>query len=242
MFDPDGNDVTADFVTVAIDPDDGDDVWDDAHADYVGDDATPENVGLFHNGTGAIAQKIKVPDDAEITVNSTDRRFRVDWKVKKANGFVTKIEYFNVDQAGVLVLDSSAVTVEEVKAGLSTSLSDPQITDLIAEATRAIRGRVEGKDVVWEDFTELPFLLRDAIIQWARWLIFSRDASSGLKVEKLKEGTKRVEFAGISSKDIEGYRVNAKDSLMEYLRDYAPRMQPRLSVATRKMTDTNPFE
>lgn len=242
IYNPDGADVTSLWATNAIDPvgiDGAADTYDAAHPTYVGGEATPNNIGLFHDGSGRIAQKAKAPTNAEVTLGSTSRRWRVDWAVRRGGVVIPKTEYFHVAEAGVLVTNTAAVNVQEVTDGIYTTLGTSQIERLIAEATRSVRGRVEKGGIVWAELSSLPDLIREAIIYWSRWLVLNRDAGAGLIASEIKEGSKRVKFAGRAG-IVDNMKVLADAALNEYLSD-APRYQPGLKVVTRRYNHDSVF-
>lgn len=204
-----------------------------------------ENVGFFAEGgtgatTGRLAQKILVPTNAEETHTSSTRNYTVQWRIKKNGVLVVDTENFDVGPAGVFVFSSSLVTVNEVKAGILTTLDDDQIVTLIEEATLWVRGMLEACGVDPDTFDELPSLVRMAIILYTRGLILDYDASSGAKFESIKEGTRAIKYAGQSSKDIEGFRTRADDAIDAYCRSVSSRRRVRLGVARQQPSD-NPY-
>lgn len=241
IYDPDGNDVTALWVTNVRDPTDPSDLYDAAHATYVGDEATPNNIGLFYQATGKIAQKVMAPADVEIT-KGTARRFRIDWNVKKGS-LISKTEYFQTDVAATLATVSSFVTVDEVRAIIFTKMTDPQIEDAINHVTKKARGRAILYKFDWDSMTTLDDFLRAVLIEWVSTYIFTYDQSAYRKIEKIKEGGKRVEWSGTSSKDLERKELEVKADFEEWLRQKTKFKQPKLRVTTHHYQDsTDPFK
>jgi len=208
ILDPDGNDVTDEFVTNELDTaaTNPTDVWDEDHADYVGDEASPENVGLFARHvsgdlTGQVAQKVKAPLDAEITLGSSTRRYKIIWGLRLfdqvlQDGDGELFEYFHVAPPGSLVFGDGYVSIEEVTDSLSTTMDPEQIERLISRASKAIAGMV--LDICKVDvstFTELPYTLREAIILYTQGLILEQDGSSGGIPIMRKEGRKEERFS-----------------------------------------------
>jgi hypothetical protein len=312
IFDPDDNDVTADWETIALDPDDDDDIYDDTHAKYVGNASkrtvtdgvtnngsptltsataafvagsdvgkavvgagipggttisavvsatqatmsanatatatgltvvigTP-NIGLFHNGGGRMAQKIKAPDDAEVTTSSTTRLWKVTWRVKKNDSFIENSENFNVAEAGVLVFNVDVVTVAEVERGIVTNLTDPEIEDIIVEATDQIEGLLDACGIDVDGFTEIPPLVRNGIIKWSRGLIFQRDSlATGGQIIRVKEGPVEVGYSSTSVRtSISDYFDEARIDIATYCKRHGPLKRPRLRV-TRQLPGDGAF-
>lgn len=241
IYDPDGNNVTALWVTNERDVTDVDDTYDAAHATYVGDDASPNNIGLFYQATGRVAQKVKAPSNVEIT-KGTARRFRIDWAIKKGS-LITKTEYFQTDVAASLVTTSSFVTVDEVRAVISTKMTDPQIESVIEHVTKKARGRAMLYGFDWDSMTELDDYLRTIIVEWCCTMVFTYDQSAYRKIEKLKEGGKRVEFSGTSSKDLERQQAEVKADFEEWLKQKTKYRQPKMKVVTHHYLNTSdPFK
>lgn len=200
-------DVTSQWVTNAIDPagiDGVPDTYGAAHSTYVGGQASPANVGAFYNGTSRLAWKFKVPTNAE-NVIGTSRRYKFKWKVlmetTPSQIFLEDEETFQVGPIGTVSFGALTVTIAEVEAGITTSLTDAQIQLLITEATNYVYGRLEQAGLEPDQFTSLPRLIRNAIVLMTRYLIFQLDASSYKKTSMLQEGDTRISFTGNSQKD-----------------------------------------
>lgn len=176
-----------------------------------------ENVGLYHDGAGHVALKVFIPVTDEDTSLDPARQYTVTWKLKKAGLPVTNSETFDVGPAGVIVFNSGIVTVEEVTDGLSTSLDDDTIQRLILRAEARVRGRLIDCGVDPDAFTELPGLVREAIIFYAQGLIFNRDAGAGLgPVVMRKEGSKQVRYSASTEKMYAGFMADSKLATDEY--------------------------
>lgn len=236
--DPDDNPVTSNWETIELDPDDSDDDWDDDHADYVGDpddDNTHEHRGLFHNGSGRIAQKVKVPSDAEKTVDDSDRTWSITWEVRKGDNVVTKTENFNVGAAGVLIFSADLIQVAEVTAGINTSLSDTEVEELIKEATDLwAEGRLLAADVDIGSWDVVPPLVRSAVINYTRGLISQRDVNAGNRVARIREGDKTINYSSSRESVSGAYFEAANGQLDEYLQAKAPSRAPSMDVHQRK--------
>lgn len=222
ILDPDGVDVTDSWATNQLDPDDDNDDFDETHPDYVGDQASPDNIGLFHDGSGRVAQKVEVPSDAEITTNDDTRSYEIQWTFTVNSNTVSDSEIFNVASSGVLVFQATVITPEEVTIGLNTSLTNDDIRELISEATREVRGWVMdvcGVDPDTDsDFSEsVPPLVRNAIIKYTRGLIFNRDLSTQqAPVSSVRQGRKRVDWAVESKQPAETLFGRSKDDILDY--------------------------
>lgn len=237
IFNPDNVDVTAAWVTNARDPVDSSDEYDAAHPTYVGDEATPANVGLFHNGSGKIAQKVKAPSESEVTLGQSVRKWRIEWLVKKGGSLIPKTEYFHVSEAGVLVGASSFVTVSEVRTIINTQMTDAQIQSVISHVSRKARGKAKLYGFDWDSMQTLDDYLRTIIVEWCVTQVFLHDQSAYRKIEKLKEGGKRVEFSGTSSKDLERMTAAVNADFAEWLKMKAPLKRPRITTLSRSVTD-----
>lgn len=244
--DPDGADITGTWLTKALDPSDPADVYDENHATYVGDDAGADvNVGLFDDGSGHIAQKILVPAGAEETVNNASRTYKIFWDIR-VNGETIMdadgelFETFDVGPPTFLVFDSTVVTVDQVKKGISTTLSDDDIEDLIEEAACWSEGILEACGVDTTKFVSLPSLVKTAIILYTRSLIFDYDSSAGLRFTMMKEGSRQVKFASQTTKDNDSLRERSMGMLEIYCKNHSPKRRVRLGVARQK-TDRGEF-
>jgi hypothetical protein len=238
ILDPDNNDVTAQWVTVVIDPADATDVYDGSHATYVGDEADPDNIGLFHDGLGNLALKVKVPTNAELTYQSSTRRHKVRWSGLTKNGgaIIAVEETFVVSEAGVVTFGSMLITPAMVTAGMVTVMTPEQIGGLVQEASMWVRGRLKDcKADLERAQTTFDERIQTGMILYSRALVFDRDASAGYKVGKAQEGTKRIERAGQSDDTPEGLRLRAKEELSGYCKEYGRRGRPRIGVVRRDL-------
>lgn len=240
VTDPDAVNLSAAWGTNVLDPDDPSDIYDENHSTYVGDLATPNQAGLFHDGGGSIALKVLVPNSAEETTDNNSRQYTVTWRIKKNGVFVVGSETFNVGDAGVFVFSQELVTVAQVEAGIFTNLSDPEIQDIIIEASEWADGMLEACGIDVDSFTELPKLVKTAIILYARSLILDYDASAGLRAEMKKEGSRTVKYATQTTRDIETFRTRAMEAIEHYCRNHSPKRRVRLDIA-RQATTSRPY-
>jgi hypothetical protein len=232
---PDGADVTSSWLTLDLDPDDPTDNYNATHGAYTG------TFGLFHDGQGRLAAKIKVPSTAEVTVYSPDRKWTVTWKVKKDGFFVEYSETFDVGEAGVLVFNADIITVSEVKRGIVTKLTDADVKELITEASDHVRGILREWDIDPDrDVRTLTETLRESVTLYARSLVFDMDASAGRKISMVQEGSKKVGLAGNSSRDAENLRTRSNEALTLFVKRHSRLKRPRLRV-TRQARDDGVF-
>jgi hypothetical protein len=144
---------------------------------------------------------------------------------------------FEVISPGDATFGGEGVSPDEVTAGLSTSLTDEEIEALIVEATNKVSGWLLLKQVDVDTLTELPDLVRDAIILYTRWLIFTRDASAGLgHFRTIREQDKSITFGTSSDAYVESLKSDAWESILNYLNRGKIRT-PSLTV-TRKRHDS----
>lgn len=238
--DPDGVDVTADWVTNDLDPNDAGDTYDENHTTYVGGQASPNNIGLFHNGSGAIAQKFKVPASAEITDGVPSRNFRIYWGIRLGGQMLVDgegefFEEFNVADYGVLIFESGTVTVSDVRAGIETSLDSDSILELISESVDWSDAHLSICGIDSDTFESLPKAVKQAIILYTRALIFERDASAGQRYSMIQEGSKRVTVAGQTTKDLDTLRGRAEEMLMAYCKRFGKRKRPRVAISNHEV-------
>lgn len=149
------------------------------------------NIGLFHNGTGSVAQKIKVPDDATVTINDDTSSYEVDWKIRygtDASGdplFATLTETFNIRGVSLEAKDSR-VTVPEVRRGFETPEPDSRVEDLIVEAAGNINSLIKMTDASVPN--PPPGSLLNATIYEARRLLLVLEESTGRSVNSVSQG------------------------------------------------------
>lgn len=221
--DPDGNVVTSSFATKTIEPGDVDDTYDENHATYKGDLATPENVGLFSDDLGHLALKILVPSNAEETYLNATRYYTVTWTVLVSDGAGGTIqvgptsEAFNVAPAGTLIFEDESVEAADVTRGISTVMDADQVGDLITEARDWFFGEVEGRGSTVE---ELGYNGKRAIIMMARASIFTFDDTAGLRPNFVREGPDQVRY-GDREKITKSYEEKANAALKLWLREHA---------------------
>lgn len=242
--DPDGVDVTSSWVTNELDPDDNSDTFDENHPDYVGDQASPANTGLFHGGEstlskrGKIAQKVKVPDTAEATVNDPSRAYTIEWKVQwgvDSGGdplFATLTEQFNVREV-VLVASQTAVTVADVKAAINTTLDDDEITAIINEATRSVHRKFRrcGIDPLTNE--NVVDDVADAVIFWSRGMITIKNPSASQPLNSVRQANKTKRFAQSATDRAMDWFKMAKNVIMEACEDEGDENQVSAEVQTR---------
>lgn len=244
--DPDGADITATWVTKALDPNDPSDTYDDNHATYKGDDAGVDaNIGLFSDGSGHVALKVNVPIGAEETRDNPNREYKIFWDIRVGGATITDadgelFETFNVGPPGTLVFDSNVVEVDQVKRGISTSLSDTDIEGLIEEAACWAEGVLEACGIDTTKFETLPSLVKTGIVLYTRSLILDYDASAGTRFESMKEGSRSVKFATQSTRDIDTFRKRAMEAIDLYCRNNSSKRRVRLDVSRQKTT-SKPF-
>lgn len=248
IYDPDGNDVTADFVTNELDPaaTNPTDIWDENHADYVGDQAAPEQVGLFARHiagqlNGQVAQKVKAPLDAEVTLGSTTRRYKVVWGIRLFGQVLQDKdgelhEFFHVAPAGVLSFGGlvfNSVDWAAITAGITSSITDPiQQQAILQEAADAVQADIEGCGYDVTTWETLPLQARTLIILYARNLLFAYDGSAGLIVAEVQELSERVKFTGRSDKAGDRFMDEYLRRLASFCRQ-APGRMPMIGVINK---------
>ncbi len=232
VYDPDGVLITSTWATNALDPDDPEDVYDASHPTYRGSLASPPNIGLFHDGLGNLAFKIKVPTNAELTYLSSTRRHKVRWEgfLKNGGAILAIEETFVISEPGTITFGNMLVTPKMVRRGIVTRLTDEEIGDLCLEAGQWVRARLRDCRLTPADIEPVTDeRILSGLVYWARLLVFTRDASAGFRVAKAQEGTKRVEFAGNSKGDRDDLERLAKEEMASFCREFG-RGRDRISM------------
>ena len=221
--DPDGNNVTASWVTNALDPTDPADVWDATHADYVGAQATPANTGLFAekvsgNFTGRVGQKVKVPDNAEVTHGNANRRYKIVWGIRLLGQPIQDAdgeyhEFFHVASAGVLVFGGGMVTTEEVTA-LYRAADTATIPPLITAASSIVESMLAQVDETAPD--DPPQSLLCAVKFLTVLLLMGFEESTGRFVNSVSQGGMSLAFGSTENRK-KWHEDMATKCLMAYL-------------------------
>lgn len=111
----------------------------------------------------------------------------------------------------------AVVTATDVKRGITTTLDDPTITGLITEATEYVEGRLDQVGIDADTLTEIPLLIKSAIIWFSRYLVFGMDASAFRKTSMLQEGDVRITFSGNSQKDADALLGLSENAIDRYI-------------------------
>lgn len=231
ITDPASSDITGVWLTNAIDPDDPSDVYDANHPDYTG------VTGIFHDGGGNIAAKVYIPPSATLQANDSQTPYKVSWEIKHTNGtFVTDNEVFGVDETGVLVF-GGLVSPSEITASVSTSLDNTQIEELIARSERWASGMLDACGIDSNAFTELPPLIKEAIISKTQGYIIDFDASAGGLVTMRKEGSKQIRYSASSEKLSKMFHAEAKELMDAYCTRHGPAKRIRFNTFRQRPND-----
>lgn len=251
--DPDDGDITSNWVTTKLDPDDSDDDFDADHDDYVGDpddDGTDEHEGLFHDGNGNVAVKVEVPSDAEKTAGDQDRNYEIEWFIKKNGNVINDgvVEAFNVTSSGALSFsDSFGATVDasDVHDLVHTQLTDPEVEELINKAIERVEGYLMDYNLDPDDFDSTERTLVRAVQEWTVLLVFHYDSSAFRRASNISEGSVSIGFAGQSNinlrqakKDIVGEDDDEPGFLYRFVKKHSPQFQPTMR-STRKRSTRN---
>lgn len=197
-----------------------------------------ENIGLFHDGAGHVAQKIQVPSDAEVTTG-TDRNYTVYWRIKKSDSnFLTGSEVFNVAEAGTLTFDSGTVSISDVKRAITTSLSDAEINDAIDEGIIKTDGKLAACGVDTSSLSDLPAAaqnyIKTAYAEYARALIMKKDLSAqSQRVVRKRQGNKSVRYNVSQESPSEDWKKIWMHSLEEICNQWGDDRTPKANVTTR---------
>lgn len=257
--DPDGADVTAAWVTNAIDPagvvsgaSTVSDTYDANHATYKGDLATPDNIGLFSDDLGHVALKILVPSDAEDTYLNSARSYSITWKGKLSDGAGGTVEIgpstetFDVAPPGTFLFAGESITAAEVTKGISTSMDVDQIADIVSQVandwfTGGVIARAAGTLTV--PLTYIGPNGRRAIILKARSEIFTFDHTAGVVIKKIREGPDQIEYGAVRDTLIAKWDKEAQDARNDYYREVLGRGKPFISKTDRAHeSETAAFE
>lgn len=174
-----------------------------------------ENVGLFADGLGHVALKVKVPTNAEKTTNSSTRHWKVEWKVKKNGAYITKSETFDVGDAAVIVFSADVVTVSQVRALFTTPASDTQILGAIAEAAINVEGML--LQVLEAMPSPTPNTVLNGVVYETRRLLIDWEISTGRTANSVSQGGMSLSFDSAQNR-IERQEKNRDAALMAYLR------------------------
>lgn len=136
-------------------------------------------------------------------------------------------------------VDATAdVTVADIKAGWTTSLTDPQIEDLIDAATDEVYGFLEdgGIDPDTAFVNGLPRSVKRAIVDATRCMISGIDLSSGSRVRSVQEGSERLSFVTTVKEGL-GYDPCGWRTRLDlgWLKQNAPGRQLAIGTVTRRV-------
>lgn len=199
-----------------------------------------EQVGLFADGLGHVARKIKAPVDAEITLgNSNGREWTVRWAIRRFGEIVGAAndeweEAFHVRDVGTLIFSTEFVSAADVKVGITTSLADLDILDIIQEAEDAVGALLEECFIDPDSFTEVPRAVRVATVLWARGIVRQRDATAFKHVSQFREGSIAYGFAGVSTRDTESDFARSERMVRAYARANSKKYRPVIRTVRRR--------
>lgn len=218
-----GTDITADVVK---------DITADtiASATHKHPDGT---TGIWRKAQGAYRVRI-VPD---VTLALDTYYLRISFE--PANGS-TYVEDHELEIVLADISFGTAITADDIAAGVVTTLTDPEIEAIIAEATDDIDGMLDACGIDLSTFADLPKRVRSAIIAQSRAYVLSRDPGSRVATE-LREGNRAIKYstsnAGLSSED---YFDKARQAVEDFCHRYSQRKRPKVQV-TRQLPGDGAF-
>jgi hypothetical protein len=222
--DPDGNPVTLnDWVTT--EPIEGfNDPFDSDHPDHVG----APWIGLFHDGGGRFAQKIKPPQDAEITLNDPTRSYTVKWRIYRSGDPITATESFNVAESAELSFDPTIITPANVRGRVETQLGDSDLSLLIGDATAWARGYCDDWQALFDPSHPT---LREAIILYAVAQVGLYDISAHRRPVSITEGDVSLRFHGVGghAPALDHSEAKATQLIERYLMTRSPLRRPKFN-------------
>lgn len=237
--DPDGTPLA--WGTNTLDPGDASDDFDENRTSYVGDQVAPEIVGLHAtlDGQGRpvrLALKLKATGAAEITNGDSLRNYSVTWNLKR-NGVVVPItEDFNIGPAATAsFLDG--VSIAELKLRVKTTLPDDDLEDIIAMAVGWAKGMLDSCDIDPDALTDLPRLVKEAIILKASGYVIDFDASAGGLVTMRKEGSKQIRYSASSDKLSASLHKRAEETINAYCKRHGPAHRIRFNTFRQRPND-----
>lgn len=191
------------WPVVTVKDDDGNDVTSKFDKDISGDtiDAAThkhpdKSTGIWRDEKGVYNLRTKPDTDLSLEAYTLNIAFDIGGSRIDDEHTIILVSPGDVDFGSNIL---TTIDVEEITAGIETSLSSDNITDLISEAALFTKGELEMCGLDPDSWDEVPAAIQTAIIYATRALILRRDLGAGVSISSIREGNKRISYNSGSS-------------------------------------------